>query len=131
MLEQIRSLIAAALDERDAADKAVQAILDTVEAEGRSDLTEAEIAAELRAGEIEGAEPVLVEKSRGLFGSGCLLGIGQVGERYPLLSRLHPLEHSLHRRPRDGRRARGVVGSDGGSDTEENQDECEPISEGE
>ena len=42
MLEQIRSLISAALDERDAADAAVQAILDTVQTEGRSDLTEDE-----------------------------------------------------------------------------------------
>ena len=44
MLEQIRSLIAAALDERDAADKAVQAILESVETEGRSELTDAETA---------------------------------------------------------------------------------------
>jgi HK97 family phage major capsid protein len=44
MLEQIRSLIAAALDERAEADKAVQAILDAVEAEGRSDLTADETA---------------------------------------------------------------------------------------
>lgn len=42
MLEQIRSLISAALDERDAADAAVQAILDTVQTEGRSDLTDDE-----------------------------------------------------------------------------------------
>lgn len=42
MLEQIRSLISAALNERDAADAAVKAILDTVEAEGRSDLTDDE-----------------------------------------------------------------------------------------
>jgi HK97 family phage major capsid protein len=39
MLEQIRSLIAAALNERNAADEAVQAILEAAETEGRSDLT--------------------------------------------------------------------------------------------
>jgi predicted translin family RNA/ssDNA-binding protein len=44
MLEQIRSLIAAALNEREAADEAVQAILASVETEGRSELTEAETA---------------------------------------------------------------------------------------
>jgi HK97 family phage prohead protease len=44
MLEQIRSLIAASLDERAKADEAVQAILSTVEAEGRGELTEDETA---------------------------------------------------------------------------------------
>jgi HK97 family phage major capsid protein len=39
MLEQIRSLIAAALDERDGAEAKVTEILDAVEAEGRTDLT--------------------------------------------------------------------------------------------
>jgi HK97 family phage major capsid protein len=39
MLEQIRAAIRAKLEERSAADAAIQAILDTVEAEGRSDLT--------------------------------------------------------------------------------------------
>jgi len=58
MLEQIRSLIAAALNERNAADEAVQAILEAAETEGRSDLTADETAefdakrAELR--EIDG-----------------------------------------------------------------------------
>jgi HK97 family phage major capsid protein len=42
MLEQIRSLIAAALDERDAAQEAVEAILAAAETEGRSELTEDE-----------------------------------------------------------------------------------------
>ncbi len=42
MLEQIRSLIAAALTERDAADEAVKAILEAAETEGRSELTEDE-----------------------------------------------------------------------------------------
>jgi HK97 family phage major capsid protein len=42
MLEQIRSLIAAALTERDAAQEAVEAILSAAEAEGRSELTEDE-----------------------------------------------------------------------------------------
>ena len=42
MLENIRTLIAAALDERDAAQKAVEAIIEAAEAEGRSDLTEDE-----------------------------------------------------------------------------------------
>jgi HK97 family phage major capsid protein len=44
MLEQIRSLIAAALNEREAADEAVQAILESVETEGRTELSEAETA---------------------------------------------------------------------------------------
>lgn len=44
MLEQIRSLISAALTERDAADEAVQAILAAAETEGRSDLTDDETA---------------------------------------------------------------------------------------
>jgi len=44
MLEQIRSLIAAALTERDAADEAVKAILAAAETEGRSELTEDETA---------------------------------------------------------------------------------------
>jgi HK97 family phage major capsid protein len=39
MLEQIRSLIAAALDEREGAEAKVTAILDAVESEGRTDLT--------------------------------------------------------------------------------------------
>ena len=39
MLEQIRSLIADALDEREGAEAKVTAILDAVEAEGRTDLT--------------------------------------------------------------------------------------------
>jgi HK97 family phage major capsid protein len=42
MLEQIRSLIAAALDERDAAQTAVEAILAAAETEGRSELSEDE-----------------------------------------------------------------------------------------
>lgn len=42
MLEQIRSLIAAALDERDAAQAAVEAILSIPETEGRSELSEDE-----------------------------------------------------------------------------------------
>ena len=42
MLENIRTLIAAALDERDAAQMAVEAIIEAAEAEGRSDLTEDE-----------------------------------------------------------------------------------------
>ena len=42
MLENIRTLIAAALDERDAAQKAVEAIIEAAEAEGRSDLSEDE-----------------------------------------------------------------------------------------
>jgi HK97 family phage major capsid protein len=44
MLEQIRSLIAAALAERDAADEAVKAILAAAETEGRSELSEDETA---------------------------------------------------------------------------------------
>lgn len=44
MLEQIRSLIAAALTERSAADEAVQAILAAAETEGRADLTDDETA---------------------------------------------------------------------------------------
>jgi HK97 family phage major capsid protein len=43
MLEQIRSLIAATLTERDAKDADVRAILDAVEAEGRSNLTADEV----------------------------------------------------------------------------------------
>jgi len=39
MLEQIRSLISAALDERDASQEAVEAILALAETEGRSDMT--------------------------------------------------------------------------------------------
>ena len=42
MLENIRTLIAAALDERDAAQKAVEAIIEAAEAEGRSELSEDE-----------------------------------------------------------------------------------------
>lgn len=42
MLEQIRSLITAALDERDAAQAAVEAILAAAETEGRSELSEDE-----------------------------------------------------------------------------------------
>lgn len=42
MLEQIRSLIAKALDDRDAAAEAVEAILSAAETEGRSELTEDE-----------------------------------------------------------------------------------------
>lgn len=45
MLEQIRSLIAAALDERDAASKAVEAILAVAEAEGRAELSADEVSA--------------------------------------------------------------------------------------
>lgn len=45
MLEQIRSLIAAALTERDAADEAVKAILAAAETEGRGTLTDDETAA--------------------------------------------------------------------------------------
>jgi HK97 family phage major capsid protein len=41
-LENIRTLIAAALDERDAAQKAVEAIIEAAEAEGRSELSEDE-----------------------------------------------------------------------------------------
>lgn len=44
MLEQIRSLIAASLDERAKADEAVQSILSTVEAEGRGEMTADETA---------------------------------------------------------------------------------------
>ena len=39
MLDQIRTLIAAALDERDASQAAVEAILAVAETEGRSDMT--------------------------------------------------------------------------------------------
>ena len=39
MLDQIRTLIAAALDERDAHQAAVEAILAVAETEGRSDMT--------------------------------------------------------------------------------------------
>lgn len=45
MLEQIRSLIAASLTERSAADEAIQSILSAVEADERSDMTAAETAA--------------------------------------------------------------------------------------
>jgi HK97 family phage major capsid protein len=45
MLEQIRAAIRAKLEERSAADTAIQAILDTVEAEGRNDLNTDEAAA--------------------------------------------------------------------------------------
>jgi HK97 family phage major capsid protein len=45
MLEQIRSLIAASLNERTAADEAIQSILSAVEADERSDMTAAETAA--------------------------------------------------------------------------------------
>ena len=45
MLEQVRSLIAAALDERDAAAKAVEAILAVAESEGRAELSADEVSA--------------------------------------------------------------------------------------
>ena len=45
MLEQIRSLIAASLNERTAADEAIQSILCAVESDERSDMTAAETAA--------------------------------------------------------------------------------------
>jgi len=72
MLEQIRSLIAASLDERSKADEAIKSILSSVEADERSDMTADETAAfdekrselakiDERIGELRQRESQLVE----------------------------------------------------------------------